>query len=84
MKTAMRRMHLVFCLTVPTLHSGVLKKLVQPVMYGLQANNYLATVTLKEGKVYAFFVKSPTKVGISEMSLGLWCDAHCAGQLRHE
>jgi hypothetical protein len=53
-------------------------------MYGLQANNYLATVTLKEGKVYAFFVKSPTKVGISEMSLGLWCDAHCAGQLRHE
>lgn len=28
-----------------------------------QANNYLATVTLKEGKVYAFFVKSPAKVG---------------------
>ncbi|CAL8462256.1 g1787 [Coccomyxa elongata] len=25
------------------------------------ANNYLATVTLKEGKVYAFFVKSPAK-----------------------
>ena len=27
-----------------------------------QSNNYLATVTLKQGKVYAFFVKSPAKV----------------------
>ena len=27
-----------------------------------QTNNYLATVTLKQGKVYAFFVKSPAKV----------------------
>ena len=28
----------------------------------MQTNNYLATVTLKQGKVYAFFVKSPAKV----------------------
>lgn len=33
-----------------------------PSILCLQANNYLATVTLKEGKVYAFFVKSPAKV----------------------
>ena len=34
------------------------------VRVNIQANNYLATVTLKEGKVYAFFVKSPAKVRI--------------------
>ncbi|EIE24198.1 hypothetical protein COCSUDRAFT_62706 [Coccomyxa subellipsoidea C-169] len=33
------------------------------------ANNYLATVTLKEGKVYAFFVKSPAKAAELEEKL---------------
>ncbi len=33
----------------------------------LQTNNYLATVTLKQGKVYAFFVRSPAKVRASSL-----------------
>ncbi len=38
----------------------------------LQGIQYLATVTEKGGKVYAFFVKSPTKVSPECGSCVIW------------